>query len=328
MARPLVVGGSSDPRSRCRPSTGTTRLPIVSWLNPKLDHAATAGWLPTSRFITPGPKFPYPPSAWIRICQFQPYRTGWLTRPVRLAPNTAAAITAVTAAMDPSKVARTGTACCPDPGSSALRLATTAGADSPAAAAARATAEGRSRSGRVTGRVARAPITASTASRITASSTEPAPRTSPSASTPRAGSNWRTWPTGASGESAIAPATARMVAPRTAATPGRQAASAVWARLPPRARSTDMSWAARLISCARPCPASTSMASAAIAPKTASATTCGPIACRTSLRTMSWRATAKLRPTSSWRMAADSCRCTVAARLVRWCCRAPIPAVP
>ena len=270
----------------------------MSWLNPKLDQAATAGWPPTSRFITPGVKFPYPPSAWIRICQFQPYRAGWVTRPVRLAPNTAAAITAVTAAMDPSKVARTGTACCPDPGSSTFRLATTAGAGSPAAAAACATAECRSRSGRVTRRVARAPITASSASRIAASRAEPVPRTRPSAWNPRTGSNWRTWPTGASGESAIAPATARPVAPAMAATPGRLAASAVWARLPPRARRTGMSWAARLISCVRPCPASTSMARAAIAPKTASATTCGPIAWRTSLRTMSWRATAKVRPGS------------------------------
>ena len=270
----------------------------MSWLNPKLDHAATAGWPPTSRFITPGVKFPYPPSAWIRICQFQPYRAGWVTRPVRLAPNTAAAITAVTAAMDPSKVARTGTACRPDPGSSALRLATTAGAGNPAAAAACATADGRSRSWRVTGRVARTPITASAASRIAASRTEPAPRTRPSAWTPRAGSNWRTWPTGASGESATAPATARIMAPRMAATPGRLAASAVCARLPPRARSTARSWADRLISWARPCPASTSMARAAIAPKTASATTCGPIACCTSRRVMSERATAKVRPFS------------------------------
>src|ERR1700684_535278 len=81
MGWPLLVGGSSEPRSRGRPSTGTTRLSIVSWLNPKLDHAATVGWPPTSRFITPGPKFPYPPSAWIRICQFQPYRTGLAIRP-------------------------------------------------------------------------------------------------------------------------------------------------------------------------------------------------------------------------------------------------------
>ncbi len=251
-----------------------------------------------------------------------------MTSPVRLAPNTAATVTAVTAAMDPSKVARTGTGCRPDPGSSALRLATTADAGNPAAAAACATAEGRSRSGRVTGRVARTPSTASTASRIAASRAEPAPRTRPSAWIPRAGSNSRTGPTGASGESAIAPATARIVAPRIAATPGRQAESAVWARLPPRARRTDTSWADRLISCARPCPASTSMARAAIAPKMASATTCGPMACCTSRRVMSERATAKDRPTSLRRMAADSCRCTVVARAARWCCRAAIPAVP
>ena len=165
----------------------------MSWLNPKLDQAATVGWAPTSRFITPGVKFPYPPSAWIRICQFQPYRAGWLTRPVRLAPNTAAAVTAVTAAMDPSRVARTGTACCPDPGSSALRLATTAACGQPGGRR-RVRDGGRPlavRAGGLAGWRGRA-ITASTASRITASRTAPAPRTSPSAWNPRAGSNWRT----------------------------------------------------------------------------------------------------------------------------------------
>lgn len=70
------------------------------------------------------------------------------------------------------------------------------------------------------------------------------------------------------------------------------------------------------------------MASAAIPPKMASAITCGPIACCTSRRTMSERATAKVRPSSFWWVAAKYCRCTDVARVARWCWSAPIPAVP
>src|ERR1700735_5285484 len=60
--------------------------------------------------------------------QFQPYRTGWEIRPVRLAPNTTALTTAATAMIDPRRVDRTGTDRTPTPGSSALRAATRAGA--------------------------------------------------------------------------------------------------------------------------------------------------------------------------------------------------------
>jgi hypothetical protein len=73
--------------------------------------------------------------------QFQPYRAGCAVRPPRLALNTTAVTTAVTAAMEPSSAERTGTARTPDPGSNALRVPTTAAAGSPAVAAARATAE-------------------------------------------------------------------------------------------------------------------------------------------------------------------------------------------
>src|SRR3984957_6037594 len=74
--------------------------------------------------------------------QFQPYRTGWEIRPVRLAPNTTALTTAATAIIDPSRVDRTGTDRTPAPGSSALRVPTTADGGSPAATAAWAMTDG------------------------------------------------------------------------------------------------------------------------------------------------------------------------------------------
>src|SRR4030088_553438 len=73
--------------------------------------------------------------------QSQPYRAGCADRPPRLALNTTAATTATTAATEPSSAERTGTARTPDPGSNALRVPTTAAAGSPAAAAARGTAD-------------------------------------------------------------------------------------------------------------------------------------------------------------------------------------------
>ena len=94
-----------------------------------------------------------------------------MIRPVRLVPNTTATMTAVTAAMDPSRVARTGTACWPDPGSRALRLATTAEAGRPATAAACAMAEGRCCAGWADRRTARPAAAVSSPSRMTASRT-------------------------------------------------------------------------------------------------------------------------------------------------------------
>src|SRR5215471_6410175 len=85
--------------------------------------------------MEPGAKLPRPPSAWMTTSQFQPYRAGCETRPVRLAPNTTAATTAVTAAMDPSSADRAGTGLRPEPGSTARRMPSTAAAGSPAAAA-------------------------------------------------------------------------------------------------------------------------------------------------------------------------------------------------
>src|SRR5438874_1348250 len=64
--------------------------------------------------------------------QSQPYRAGWEVRPPRLALNTTAVTTAVTAATEPSSAERTGTARTPDPGSNAVRVPTTAAAGSPA----------------------------------------------------------------------------------------------------------------------------------------------------------------------------------------------------
>src|SRR5579862_5414241 len=74
------------------------------------------------------------------VSQFQPYLAGCEISPARLALNTTALTTAVTAAMAPSSADRTGTE---RPGSSALRVPTTTTAGRPAAAATRARADGR-----------------------------------------------------------------------------------------------------------------------------------------------------------------------------------------
>ena len=221
--------------------------------------------------------------------QFQPYRAGCVLRPLRLALNTTAVTTAVTAAMEPSSAERTGTARTPAPGSNALRVPTTAAAGSPAAAAARATADEPTPAPLARGRTDRTARTASRPTRARQNTAAPAPRTSPSALIPRSGSNRRTGPTGASGDIAIAPATASAAPPRTGITPGSAAASAAWPRVAPSTRSTAMSGADRPIIWARPCPTSTSMASAAIAPNTLSATASGLIACCTWLRMTSVR---------------------------------------
>src|SRR5437667_11956347 len=94
--------------------------------------------------------------------QSQPYRAGCAIRPPRLALNTTAVTTAMTAATEPSRAERTGTARTPDPGSNALRVPTTAAAGSPAAAAALATADEPTPAPLSRGRADR---TASTASR-------------------------------------------------------------------------------------------------------------------------------------------------------------------
>src|SRR5277367_1580229 len=107
--------------------------------------------------------------------QFQPYRTGWEIRPVRLAPNTTALTTAATAVIDPSRVDRTGTDRTPAAGSSALRVPTTADGRNPAATAAWAMTD-------------RAASTASTPSSTTMNSAAPAPTMAQSAWNPRSGS--------------------------------------------------------------------------------------------------------------------------------------------
>src|ERR1700722_2797249 len=116
--------------------------------------------------------------------QFQPYLTGWEMRPVRLAPNTTALTTAVTAMMDPSRVDRTGTDRAPAPGSSALRAPTTADGGSPAAAAARAMTDGRACAWPARARTDRAATTASRPSITMMNSAAPGPTMAQSAWNP------------------------------------------------------------------------------------------------------------------------------------------------
>ena len=66
------------------------------------------------------------------------------------------------------------------------------------------------------------------------------------------GSNRRTGPTGASGDSATAPATASTMPPMMAMTPGRLAASVACARVAPSTRATEMSRADLLSSGKKP----------------------------------------------------------------------------
>ena len=120
--------------------------------------------------------------------QFQPYRTGWEIRPVRLAPNTTALTTAATAIIDPSRVDRTGTDRTPAPGSSALRVPTTADGGSPAATAAWAMTDGWPWAWLARGRADRAASTASSPSSTTINSAAPVPAIAQSAWNPRSGS--------------------------------------------------------------------------------------------------------------------------------------------
>ena len=113
--------------------------------------------------------------------QFQPYRTGWEIRPVRLAPNTTALTTAATAMIDPRRVDRTGTDRTPAPGSSALRAPTTADGGSPVATAAWAMTEGRFPARPPRERTARAASTASSPSSTTRNSAAPVPTKAQSA---------------------------------------------------------------------------------------------------------------------------------------------------
>ena len=79
----------------------------------------------------------------------------------------------------------------------------------------------------------------------------------------------------------MAPATASIVPPKTGIDPGRPAVSAAWPRLAPSARITATSAVDLLIIWVRPWPASTSIASPAMAPKTLSAIASGVMDCRT-----------------------------------------------
>src|ERR1700689_4676846 len=155
--------------------------------------------------------------------QFHPYRAGWVVKPLRLALNTTAATTAVTAATDPSNVDRTGTECRPDPGWSAWRMPSAAGAGRPEAATFLAIRDGRPAAARRARRTERTAKSASSPSSTVASRTAPGPSTSQSAWNPRLGSRCRTGPTGASGDTATAPARASMTPPRMPIIPVRPA---------------------------------------------------------------------------------------------------------
>src|SRR5690349_4274870 len=140
---PLVVGGSTEPRCRVSPSTGRLWPSMGIWVNAKVDQPVTPGWPPTSLSICVGGQLSYPPWLSISSVQFQPYRAGLATSPVRLAPNTTAIVTAMTATTEPARVASTGTGRRPAPRSSASRVPTTALTGRPAAAAAAATDDAR-----------------------------------------------------------------------------------------------------------------------------------------------------------------------------------------
>src|SRR5215471_6339715 len=107
--------------------------------------------------------------------QFQPYLTGWETSPARLALNTTAVTTAMTAAVAPRRADRTGTDRTPVPGSSALRVPTTAADGRPTAAAILATTDGRAATSAAPLRAALTAKVASSPSSTTARTAPPAP---------------------------------------------------------------------------------------------------------------------------------------------------------
>ena len=89
-----------------------------------------------------------------------------------------------------------------------------------------------------------------------------------------------------------------------------------------------MSGADRLIIWARPCPTSTSMASAAMAPNTLSATASGLIACCTWLRMTSVRLTLNEGGVTSWCTACLRLPLQVRGQRGQVLLQAPVPAVP
>jgi hypothetical protein len=113
--------------------------------------------------------------------QFQPYRTGWLTSPVRLAPNTTAATIAATATTEPPSVLACRTAPAVTPPLSAFLVPTTAAGGSPAAMAARVTADLSAPTPCLAGRTARSASIPSSPESKTNSAGRPAPRTRGSA---------------------------------------------------------------------------------------------------------------------------------------------------
>ncbi len=199
----------------------------------------------------------------------------------KLAPKTAAVITAATATIMPDRALRTGTAVRPRPGSRAIRTPIPAVTGS-----ARASRCVRAFSG---GRVSWSPGAgwpatrqAAGASRSSGSSAmrhAPAPSTATLTSTPGAGSASRAGPMGISGDAATAPATARML-PATLTQASRASEMAIRpGRVVPRARSTGKSAESSTSCRASSWPSTASAMSAISAANAASATTCGRMAC-------------------------------------------------
>ena len=167
------------------------------------------------------------------------------TSPTRLAPNTAAAITAVTAMAVPARALRTGTAVRPRPASNAIRtpIAPDTAPVLPSSLAShgrpvRATAGSAPPSGLAARAAARHAARASTVRGSSAITAAPAPRTARLSSTPGSGSASRAGPIGISGDAVTAITTAS-AAPVTVTMASLASESPVSVpRVAPRARST------------------------------------------------------------------------------------------
>src|ERR1700722_2264205 len=120
--------------------------------------------------------------------QFQPYSDGWDTSAVRLAPNVTVASRTTVASTVPRMADRTGARPRSAPGSRASRTPPSAGPGSPAARAARTTADPVARDGTPRARARcgarRYAITAAAAAGRQTNRAKPAPRTVQSNATP------------------------------------------------------------------------------------------------------------------------------------------------
>ena len=75
---PLVVGGSTESAAALQAEHGDHGAVDRKLAEPEAGPAGHRGLAVRPACSSwPGGQFPYPPSAWIRTSQFQPYRTGW-----------------------------------------------------------------------------------------------------------------------------------------------------------------------------------------------------------------------------------------------------------